>query len=219
MLRALLREHLTLQLGATVAAGYSSMKFTSNEVADLESIDLFLIDADLPDQSPLPGIRTLLAQRPTAKVALITDVPGAYLAECTAQHGLRGLLHKRDSLDSFVAAVKSVLAGGLWISPQIDQTGRADFSRILSEREIEVMTLLAQGHDFVRIAGELNIEPSTVGTHKRNLMRKLAIRSRLGLALHALSSGLVSADRLRAPTPCPENPAPGPLHNPPKPKR
>ncbi len=197
LFRALLREHLVRPAGAEVIAEFSEASVFLREAPALKSVDLFLVDADLADQSPLPAIAALLVSRPAAKVALLTDVPGAYLADCIPELGLRGLLHKRDSLESCVLALNTILAGGLWISPQVDLAGRVHFSRVLSEREREVVRLLAQGYSCAQTAKRLHIVASTVVTHKRNAMRKLKLETHSALTLFALASGLVCADQAR----------------------
>lgn len=201
LFRALLRDHLVQHLHADVVAEFSSTAPFLEETVRLGSIDLFIVDADMADQSPLPAIRALLARNSAAKIALITDVQGSYLAECISQLGLRGLLHKRDKVELFLSAVNTILAGGLWVSPEINLAGRVHFSRMLSDREIEVFALLAQGHSIAQVASKLKIADDTVVTHKRNVMGKLKIETQLGLALYALSSGLVSMDAVRASRP------------------
>lgn len=201
LFRTLLRDHLVQHLAAEIVAEVDAAAPLLALTVCLNSVDLFIIDADLADASPLPVLCTLRARHPAAKIALITDVPGAYLADCVFRLELSGLLHKRDTLEQFVGAVQSILAGGLVVSSHIDLRGRSVFRGMVSDREIEVLALMAQGYAPSQIATQLEIVPDTVVKHKRACMVKLSIKTHHGLILFALASGLVSADQARCSRP------------------
>jgi DNA-binding NarL/FixJ family response regulator len=131
-------------------------------------------------------------------VALLTDRPASYIAHLLLHRGLQGILHKRDSLEVFHSAVTTIMAGGLFVSPNICVGDRALFSRVLSDRETEVLQLLATGPTAASVGRQLGISAATVLTHRRNFMRKLGLRSELALGLFAVNSGLVAIEQLGA---------------------
>ena len=90
-----------------------------------------------------------------------------------------------------------MLAGGFFVTPQVNVTDRSQFSQVLSEREVSVMEKLAVGLNPVQAARELSISVGTVLTHRRNFMRKLGLRSQLAVVLFAVRSGLVTLDQVK----------------------
>lgn len=197
LFRTLLRDHLVQHTGAEVVVEFTTAAPFLEKTTDLRGIDLFIVDADMAAASPLSAIRALRARNRAAKIVLITDVPGAYLADWVVRFGLSGLLHKRDTLEQFLGAVNMIMGGVFVVSAHVDLAGRGNFKSVLSDREIEVLALIGQGYRFDQIARRLRITKGTVVTHKRNIMGKLRVHSYRGLILYALSSGLVSADRAR----------------------
>jgi DNA-binding NarL/FixJ family response regulator len=196
LLRTLLREQLGKALGTDTVLEYPSVGRLQKDEACLRVADLLIVDADLAEGSPLPAVEAVLRFRPSSKIALLTDTGGAYLAESIHRLGLRGLLHKRDPWDLTLQAVNTILAGGIWISPQIDYAGRVEFARVLSAREVEVLALFAQGYGTKGTAQRLKITPATAATHRKHIFRKLGLNSQTALVLFALRSGLVPADQL-----------------------
>jgi DNA-binding NarL/FixJ family response regulator len=191
LLAAYLREHFQAPEVVECVSGEELL----HRVPDLSEVDLLLLDAELPDRSAQEALVPWLRLWPRAKAALLTDVGGAYLVHNAIQLGLRGVLHKRDTLENFSLAVTTILAGGLWVSPQADNAGRTLFSRILSERETGVLALLGAGHSTAATARRLRLSRATVQTHRRNCMQKLGVRSQHELVLFALRHGLVALDR------------------------
>lgn len=199
LLRALLREHLVRHCGARVLAEFASGEDLLQHAAKIRGVDLLLLDGELPDCAPLDDLKTLFERCRPAKIAILTDSTGTYLFHRAIQLGLHGVLHKRDELEVFVSAVKTILSGGLFISPNISIAERSTFARVLSEREIAVLSLLTTGHSATSAAQRLRLSPATLQTHRRNCLRKLGLNTQLELQLYALRAGLTALDRTSRP--------------------
>lgn len=200
LLRCLLAEHLSGRMGATVACTCGSWDEFTKHARTGQPVELLFIDGDLPEQSPLEWMREFSSGSGCTKVAILTDRPAPFFAHLLLQCGLHGLLHKRDSPEVFHSAVTAILAGGVFVSPNIRVGERTLFSRVLSDRETEVLRLLVIGSTAAAVGRQLGISAETVLTHRRNCMRKLGLRSELALALFAVSSGLVAFEQLGSAT-------------------
>ncbi len=130
-----------------------------------------------------------------AKLVMLAGCRAGYLAHLAYRLGVRAILHKGDSLFDFREGLRVVIAGGMFISPLVDQGRRALFARILSEREIAVMAGLALGETNAALAAHLSISAETVRTHRRNCMRKVGATSVLELTRFAISQGVVRWSR------------------------
>ncbi|WP_438480835.1 response regulator transcription factor [Oleiharenicola lentus] len=160
--------------------------------------DVLLIDIEAV-QGKIDELLTPLAKRAgQARLVILTECRGGYLAHLAYKLGVRAILHRGDSFDDFRDGLRIVIAGGMFISPLIDQERRSLFARILSEREIAVMKGLALGKTNAELASGLGISAETVRTHRRNCMQKVGVRTQLELAQFAMSQGVVSWPRQSA---------------------
>ncbi len=165
--------------------------------------DVVVLDLNMPGLSGVETARRIAAQAPSTRVLVLTisaddaDVITAVMA------GACGYLLKDASVDELIAGVRAAAAGEALISPRIAtkvlellrsrppsvaaaETIRAE----LSDREIQVLKLLASGRDNADIAGELFISPKTVKNHISNILMKLQIENRIQAAVYAVRSGI-----------------------------
>ena len=161
--------------------------------------DVILMDVVMPDQTGLEVLPTLLHEHPETKVLLLSmqDDP-RYVREAFAA-GASGYVLKEAADAEVVAAVREVARGGRYINPALGASlvaaeaaaeRRADEDP-LSEREREVLRLLALGHTNQEIARQLFISVRTAETHRAHVMQKLHLQSRAELVRYALSQGLL----------------------------
>jgi DNA-binding NarL/FixJ family response regulator len=164
--------------------------------------DVILLDVVMPDQSGLDIVPTLLHERPETKVLVLSmqDDP-QYVRQAFAA-GASGYVLKEAADVEVVAAIREVARGGRYVHPELgarlisaetDERRRADEDP-LSDREREVLRLLALGHTNQEIAQQLYISVRTAETHRAHIMQKLRLSSRAELVRHALSQGLLEAD-------------------------
>ncbi len=166
--------------------------------------DVVVMDLNMPGISGVDATREISAVAPRTRVVVLTisaddgDVVDAVMA------GACGYLLKDSSIQQLVAGIRAAAAGDSLISPQIaakvlqllraQTTGAGKPERIraeLSERELDVLKLIAIGKDNAQIAEELFISPKTVKNHISNILMKLQIDNRIQAAVYAVRSGIV----------------------------
>ena len=166
--------------------------------------DVVIMDLNMPGLSGVATTRQLTSIAPLARVVVLTissedsDVMDAVMA------GACGYLLKDSSIHDLVGGIRAAAAGESLISPQIaakvlqrlraqgtSEDAAEKVSAELSDREIEVLKLIANGKDNAEIARELYISPKTVKNHISNILMKLQIENRIQAAVYAVRSGLV----------------------------
>jgi DNA-binding NarL/FixJ family response regulator len=161
--------------------------------------DVVLLDVVMPDQSGLEIVPQLLQESPDAKVLMLSmqDEP-RYVREAF-EAGASGYVLKEAADSELVAAIREVAGGGRYVHPELgarlvaaesEERKRAEEDP-LSEREREVLRLLALGHTNQEIAKELFISVRTAETHRAHIMQKLRLSSRAELVRYALDRGLL----------------------------
>jgi DNA-binding NarL/FixJ family response regulator len=161
--------------------------------------DVILLDVVMPEQSGLEAIPTLLHEHPETKILVLSmqDDP-RYVREAFAA-GASGYVLKEAADNEVVAAVREVAGGGRYVHPELgarivaaetEELKRAEEDP-LSERENEVLRLLALGHTNQEIAKQLFISVRTAETHRAHIMQKLRLSTRAELVLYALDRGLL----------------------------
>jgi two-component system, NarL family, response regulator NreC len=161
--------------------------------------DVILLDVVMPDQSGIEVIPTLLRENPETKILVLSmqDDP-QYVREAFAA-GASGYVLKEAADSEVVAAVREVAAGGRYVHPELgarlvtaesEERRRAEEDP-LSERESEVLRLLALGHTNQEIAKQLFISVRTAETHRSHIMQKLRLSSRAELVRYALERRLL----------------------------
>jgi DNA-binding NarL/FixJ family response regulator len=165
--------------------------------------DIVVMDLNMPGMSGVEATREITASSPLTRVVVLTisadntDVVDAVMA------GACGYLLKDSSIQQLIAGIRAAAAGESLISPQIAAKvlqalrsqgagGQADALRAeLSDRELEILRLIAIGKDNADIAQELFISPKTVKNHISNILMKLQIDNRIQAAVYAVRSGIV----------------------------
>ncbi len=161
--------------------------------------DVILLDIVMPDQSGLEIVPQLLHENEETKVLVLSmqDEP-RYVAEAF-EAGASGYVLKEAADAELVAAIREVAGGGRYVHPELgarlvaaatEERKRAEDDP-LSEREREVLRLLALGHTNQEIARQLYISVRTAETHRAHIMQKLRLTSRAELVRYALDQGLL----------------------------
>jgi len=167
--------------------------------------DVILLDVVMPDQSGIEVIPTLLKENPEAKVLVLSmqDDP-QYVREAFAA-GASGYVLKEAADREVVAAVREVAAGGRYVHPELgarlvtaesEERRRAEEDP-LSERESDVLRLLALGHTNQEIAKQLFISVRTAETHRSHIMQKLRLSSRAELVRYLMTTASSRRSRAR----------------------
>ncbi|HET9764581.1 MAG TPA: response regulator transcription factor [Casimicrobiaceae bacterium] len=194
-----LLEDQGVQVSGEAASGNEAVRSVREDAPDVVVMDL-----NMPGMGGVEATRHIAAIAPLTRVVVLTisdedaDVMDAILA------GACGYLLKDSSIDELMAGIRAAWRGESLISPGIAakvlqrvratsaQPEIADTIRSeLSDREIEVLKLIANGKDNAVIAAELHISPKTVKNHISNILMKLQIDNRIQAAVYAVRSGIV----------------------------
>ena len=164
--------------------------------------DVILLDIVMPEQTGLDVLPQLMHESPDVKVLILSmqDEP-RYVREAFAA-GASGYVLKEAADNEVVAAVREVAGGGRYVNPALGArlvAAEAEAERLadedpLSDREREVLRLLALGHTNQEIAKRLYISVRTAETHRAHIMQKLRLQTRADLVAYALERGLLEAD-------------------------
>lgn len=169
-------------------------------------IDLLVVDLGLPDGDGMAVIRELSQHQPKCAIMVVTVFGDEEHVVSAIEAGASSYLLKDCDAHEFMAAIRDLLEGGSPISPMVarlvlnrmrtapDQavnTSPADESIELSERETEILTLVAKGFSFADICSLLSITNNTVKTHINRIYRKLAVHSRGQAVYEATRLGLL----------------------------
>jgi two-component system response regulator NreC len=169
--------------------------------------DVVVLDIAMPGPDPFEAAADLHSQLPEIRTVFLTaHVRDGYF-DAAFRAGAWGYLYKGDSLDGIVDALKRVARGEYVTSPALlrtpDRPGPAGRSgdeerqsklETLTAREIQILELIGKGLSREEIAERLHRSRKTVDTHRANLMKKLGIHDRTGLALYAVAEGLVDVE-------------------------
>ncbi|EPK3314714.1 transcriptional regulator UhpA [Klebsiella pneumoniae] len=148
-------------------------------------VQVCICDISMPDISGLE----LLSQLPKGMATIMLSVHDSpALIEQALNAGARGFLSKRCSPDELIAAVRTVAAGGCYLTPDIAMKLAAGRQDPLTKRERQVAEKLAQGMAVKEIAAELSLSPKTVHVHRANLLEKLGVSNDVELARRMFDS-------------------------------
>ena len=164
--------------------------------------DVVLMDLVMPDMDGIEAIRRIKAQQPKACILVLTTFAGEDKIFPAIKAGALGYHLKDASPEELVQAIRQVYRGQPSLHPIIARkvlqelaspaAERPPTPEPLTQREVEVLQLVAQGLDNQEIADKLVISEATVRTHVSNILGKLQLASRTQAALYALREGLAS---------------------------
>lgn len=161
--------------------------------------DAVVLDINLPDRSGLEALRDLKAARPDLPVLVLSMYPEEQYALRVLKAGASGYLTKESVVDELVNAVRKVACGGRYVSPTLAERLAEEVAspsegpphKALSDREFQVMLMVAAGKKVKEIAAELGLSVKTVSTYRSRLMQKMGFRSDAQLVAYVLRHGLL----------------------------
>lgn len=197
-----IRETLSEAFGsldiAEAADGEGALEFLRGR-----EVDLAIFDIAMPGKDGLALMEEALGLRPELRVLVMSVYSEQLFAERAYRGGAKGYLPKVSPPEEFVEAVRRILAGGLYVSPDFAELllqGRGagvEREGQLSDRELDVLRLLAAGESLKEIGSELGLSAKTVSTYKTRAMEKLQIATNAELLAWTLEQGMLpNAKRL-----------------------
>lgn len=167
------------------------------------SPDLVVMDVSMPDLNGVEATRQIISQRGSIKVLCLSMHSDPSLVEAMLEAGAAGYQLKDYALEELVRAIGIVMSDETYLCSRVSggvvkallrsDRPKSAFAH-LTEREREVLQLIAEGHTNPEIAERLFISVKTVGTHREHLMQKLDIHSIAGLTKYAIRHGLTSEE-------------------------
>ncbi len=206
MVRKGLLFFLSTQPGITVV-GEAETGQDALRLADELEPDVVLLDLVLPDFSGIDAIQIIHEKHPTIDVIVLTSFIDGSKVKNAIRAGAAGYLMKDIDPTELAAAIHATRRGEIYLHPEAAHQLAAALRPgpgeqeepppdILTERELEVLTLVARGMSNREISEQLNISLKTVKAHVSSILQKLGIESRVQAALYALRHDVVQLDDL-----------------------
>jgi len=162
-------------------------------------VDLLLLDMTMPGISGVDLIRRVRVEQPVLPVLVLSIHNEAQVVSRALRAGATGYVTKDSDPDVLLAAIRKLAAGGRFIDPKLvdaiifeTHSGDAPPHEVLSDREFQVLQMLAAGTSINEIAETLALSAKTISTHKMRLMQKLGLANNAELILYTVRHGLAA---------------------------
>ena len=165
--------------------------------------DLLLLDIRMPHGSGLDAIPAVLKISPTTHVLVLTASDEKEEHVRAFRLGAKGVILKDSARQTLMQAIRTVYRGEMWMDPRMSSALVDELSHMggdpdvsvrhengLTERELEIVRLVASGYKNKEVGSSLSISERTVKTHLTNIFQKLGVRDRVGLVMYALKHGI-----------------------------
>lgn len=163
--------------------------------------DIILLDISMPGVNGLDFCKKLISIFTNIRVIILSMYSNEEYIKQALKNGAKGYLLKDSAISELEIAIRSVYRGEIYLSPQISKILVEDYLEkakdpldILTERQREVLRLIAEGYSTKEIANTLGISAKTVETHRAQIMEKLDIYDTVGLVKFAIKTGLIKLE-------------------------
>ena len=196
--RKILEAHSGIEVVGEVGDGAAAVALLESR----DDVDVLVLDLTMPGMDGFEVLEHAKRVRPDTRVLVLSMHAGSEHVARAVREGADGYLLKDSAVQELVAAIEAVMAGRSYYSPtvqeQLSHIVRAGSALArpldqLTDRERDILKLVARGLSTKEIASRLDISPRTVDTHRANLMRKLGLKSVALLTQFALREGLLDA--------------------------
>lgn len=195
---AVIEREPGLEVAGHGASGRDAVRAVSRQCPDI-----VVMDVAMNDMNGMEATREILRRHPHCRVIAVSSHGDQRNVLGMLQAGASGYVLKSEAFDRLKLAIAEAIEGRIYLSPSIS-TRTADALRsgphdpgatpTLSNRERQIVQLVAEGCSSAEIASRLSISPSTVETHRRNVLRKLGLRNAAELTRFAIREGLTHLD-------------------------
>lgn len=190
-IRSLLEKAPGLTIERSFSSGTAALKYFEAGEADL-----LITDFNVPDMDGLSLIHTAMRIRPDMRIMVLSMHNEVHLVKEILKTGVHGYMLKNDSHKELVQAIAEVMAGRVYMSSDVNKMliqdmQNPDEGKLLTDREREIVRLIAKEYSNKQIAEELFISERTVETHRKNIFRKTGTGSLVGLIKFAYANNLI----------------------------
>ena len=169
------------------------------EAALGHALDLVLLDINMPGRSGLDVLQEIREQRPKLPVLVLSISPEEEFALRCLKLGAAGYLSKRSASDELILAVKKALAGGKYVTAALAEKLAASLAggdaaqlphEVLSNRELQVLRMIANGKTIKEISAELSLSEKTIATYRARISEKMGLATNVELTRYAIQHNL-----------------------------
>lgn len=198
ILRRGLKEILAHELPSVVCGEAENAQQVLAQIQNQEW-DVVILDVTMPGRSGLDVLRDLKALRPKLPVLVLSMHPEDQYGKRILKAGASGYMNKDSAPEELIKAIRKVRSGGRYVSPALAEKlafglgndAERPAHEILSDREFEVLRMLASGKTVSQIAGELHLSATTVSTYRARILEKMNMTTTAELMHYALQNHLV----------------------------
>ncbi|WP_298725816.1 response regulator transcription factor [uncultured Ferrovibrio sp.] len=185
LVREALGQALRQAMNGVVIVGAANLDEARAALDEHDSVDLLILDLDMPGMDGFVGLASVRASYPAVPVAIVSSTREPAVMRRAIEFGAAAFVPKSAALETIASALQSVLDGEVWLPPEMmgddESSVPDDFARRVSEltpQQLRVLTLLSQGKLNKQIAHELSVGEATVKAHVTAILKKLGVRSR-----------------------------------------
>lgn len=194
-IKRILEEESDIQVVAEAANGQELL-----HKIDQTPCDVTLLDIGMPGRDGLDTLSYLRRAYPKIPVLILSVYPEDQFGPRVLKSGASGYMNKETACDQLVKAIRKVCGGGRYVSPSLAEKIAADLAadktlpphERLSDREYQVMRLIASGKTVGQIARELCLSKKTISTHRARILEKMDMKTNAQLTFYAMQNDLVS---------------------------
>jgi two-component system response regulator NreC len=198
-LRALLERQPDMAVIAEAADGRECVR-----LAEEQSPDVVVMDIAMPNMNGIEATRRIIQNQPGCAVVILSMHQDESYILRALKAGAKGYLLKDAARSDLLEAIRAVAQGRSFLTRKIGRMLQEDYVRqlenrglddtydLLTDREREVLQLIAEGKTAKEVANDLNISPTTVETHRTHIQEKLGLHSVAELVLYAVRKGIIA---------------------------
>lgn len=193
-LREILSRHSDMSIVGEAGTGTEALNGVRSTACDV-----LLLDITMPGRGGLDILKDIRQEFPRIAVLMLSMHPEDQYAIRVLKAGAAGYLSKESAADELVAAIRKVATGGKFVSPSLAEQLASGVAtpadtlphQTLSEREFEVMIMLARGMKLIEIADDLNLSEKTITTYRARILEKLDLQSNAEIVHYAIDNHLI----------------------------
>lgn len=191
------REGKDIEVIGEASNGNDALKMAKNNPADI-----YILDISMPILNGIETTHRLIKMNPKSKIIILSIHDNRTFVEKALKYGAKGYVLKENAIEEIIQAIRQVYSNGFFLSPKVSKfivqgfLGKrynyAEYKKTvhLTQKEREILQLIAEGFINKEMARQLNLSLNTVHVHRNNIMRKLDIHRQANLVRYALKEGI-----------------------------